>query len=117
MKRYDFARSQLKASQTKATVSVEDEDKSPCFSQAPVEKYYEAPVENLDALVDLKAWEGRLNTISAVFKSCPELQAGAANLTFQVYRTYFVNSEGTEVVQNRLAARLMLVASLKAASE
>ena len=115
LKRYNFARTQLEASRTKATVSVEDEDKSNCFSKAPVEKYYEAPIENVENLVDVKAWEMRLNEISATFKSCPELQNGSASLTFQVYRTYFVNSEGTEVVQNRVAARLMLGASLKAA--
>ena len=50
-----------------------------------------------------------------MFKACPELQQGMANLTFQVYRTYLVSSEGAEVVQNRVSARVMLSASLKAA--
>ena len=40
---------------------------------------------------------------------------GAANFSFQVLRTYFVNSEGTMVVQNRVAARVTLSASLNAA--
>lgn len=115
LKRYEFARTQLEAARTKATVSVEDEDKSACFSSAPVEKYYEAPIENIENLVDIKAWEIRLNEISSAFKACPDLQNGSASLTFQVYRTYLVNSEGSEVVQNRVSARLMLSASLKAA--
>ena len=115
LKRYKFAQQQLEASKTKATVSVEDEDKAPCFSGVIAEKYYEAPLNGIDKMVDVAAWEKRLNEVSAVFKACPELQQGMANLTFQVYRTYLVSSEGAEVVQNRVSARVMLSASLKAA--
>ena len=115
LKRYKFAREQLEASRMKASVSVEDEDKSPCFSTTTVEKYYEAPLEGVDKMVDILAWEKRLNEVSSVFKNCPELQQGMASLTFQVYRTYLVSSEGTEVVQNRVSARVILSASLKAA--
>lgn len=115
LKRYKFAQQQLEASKTKATVSVEDEDKAPCFSGVIAEKYYEAPLDGIDKMVDVAAWEKRLNEVSAVFKACPELQQGMANLTFQVYRTYLVSSEGAEVVQNRVSARVMLSASLKAA--
>lgn len=115
LKRYKFAQQQLEASKTKATVSVEDEDRAPCFSGVIAEKYYEAPLDGIDKMVDVAAWEKRLNEVSAVFKACPELQQGMANLTFQVYRTYLVSSEGAEVVQNRVSARVMLSASLKAA--
>lgn len=115
LKRYQFACDQFEATKTKASVSVEDEDKAPCFSEAPVEKYYEAPLPTDKKTVDLKMWEKRLNEISAVFKSCPELQQGSASLSFQVYRTHFVNTEGTEIVQNRISTRVMLTASLKAA--
>ena len=115
LKRYKFAQQQLEVSKTKATVSVEDEDKAPCFSGVTAEKYYEAPLDGIDKIVDVAVWEKRLNEVSAVFKACPELQQGMANLTFQVYRTYLVSSEGAEVVQNRVSARVMLSASLKAA--
>ena len=66
--------------------------------------------------MDIKrAWEQRLNEVSAVFKTCPELSEGSASFSVQVLRTYFVNSEGSVVVQNRIATRVMLMASLKAA--
>ena len=59
---------------TKASVSVEDEDKAPCFSEAPVEHYYEAPVPAELQKIDIQAWEKRMNEVSAVFKTCPELR-------------------------------------------
>lgn len=64
--------------------------------------------------MDIKrVWEQRLNEVSAVFKTCPELSEGSASFSFQILRTYFVNSEGSLVVQNRVATRVMLMASLK----
>lgn len=114
LKCYEFARQQYESVRTKVSVSVEDEDKAPCFSSAPVEKYYEAPLENMEQMIDIRAWEKRLNEVSAVFKSTPELQQGSASINFQVYRTLFVNTEGSEIVQNRVSARVMLNASLKA---
>lgn len=114
LKRYEFARQQYEAVRTKASVSVEDEDKAPCFSSSPVEKYYESPLKNVEQMVDIRAWEQRLNEVSAAFKSTPELQGGSATLVFQAYRTWFVNTEGTEIVQNRVSARVMLSASVKA---
>ena len=115
LKRYEFARNMYDQVKTKTSMSVEDEDKAPCFSEAPVEYYYEAPVLAGKQNVDIRVWEKRMNEVSAVFKACPVLREGAANFSFQVLRTYFVNSEGTVVVQNRVAARVTLSASLNAA--
>lgn len=112
--RYEFARNQYESTKSKATVSVEDEDKAPCFSEAPVSSYYEAPLPDNRRQVDMEAWGNRLDEISAVFKSYPELQQGAASLSFEVVRTYFLNSDGSEVVQNRVAARVMISAGIKA---
>ena len=116
LQRYEYARTMYDQAKTRATVSVEDEDKAPCFSEAPVEHYYEAPVAAGRQKMDIKrAWEQRMDEVSAVFKTCPELRQGSASFSFQVLRTYFVNSEGSVVVQNRVSTRVMLMASLKAA--
>ncbi|WP_292265274.1 metallopeptidase TldD-related protein [Butyricimonas sp.] len=116
LQRYEYARTMYDQAKTRATVSVEDEDKAPCFSEAPVEHYYEAPVAAGKQKMDIKRdWEHRLNEVSAVFKTCPELRQGSTSFSFQVLRTYFVNSEGSVVVQNRVSTRVMLTASLKAA--
>lgn len=115
LKRYKFACDQYDKTKAQATVSVEDEDKAPCFSEAPVSVYYEAPLPAERRRVDTEAWKRRLNEISAVFCSMPELQQGSASLAFNYERSYFVDSEGSEVVQNRVSARLMLSAQAKAA--
>lgn len=116
LRRYEYARNVYDQTKTRAAVSVEDEDKAPCFSEAPVEHYYEPPVvvSNRNTAM-LQSWEQRMNEVSAVFKSCPELRQGSASFSYQVLRTYFVNSEGSVVVQNRVSTRIMLTASLKAA--
>ena len=114
MKRYNFAVEAYQQAKTKSQVSVADEDKAPSFSEAPVEKYYEAPIPAEKQAIDRAAWEKRLNEVSAVFKESPLLQSGDVSLTYRVLRTYFVNSEGTEVVQNRTYARIMISASMKA---
>ena len=114
LKRYRFAQNMYKQVIAQSRVSVENEDKSPCFSPALVEKYYEAPlpVEKLE--IDVESWEKRLNEISAIFKGMPDLQTASVSLTFQSVRTYLVNTEGSEIVQNRTYARVMLSASVKA---
>ncbi len=115
LKRYEFALNMYDQTRTKAAVSVEDEDKSPCFSKASAEYYYEDPLSPEIREIDIEAWEKRMDEVSAVFKKCPDLREGSATFSFQVLRTHFVNSEGSVVVQNRVSARVMLSASLKAA--
>ncbi len=115
LRRYRFAYDQYDKTRTQASMSVEDEDKAPCFSGAPLASYYEAPLPESKRRIDIEAWKKRLDEISAVFKSFPELLTGNASLMFEANRNYFVNSEGSEVVQNRVSARIMLTASVKAA--
>lgn len=115
LKRYKYACDMYDKAKAQATVSVEDEDKAPCFSEAPVASYYESPLPAENCRVDVEAWKKRLDEISAVFKSMPELQTGSANLSFSCERSYFINTEGTSVVQNRVSARIMLSAQVKAA--
>lgn len=115
LSRFRFARDMYKQVETQSSVSVEGEDKAPCFSPAPKETYYEAPLPDESFTIDVPAWEKRLDEISAVFKAMPDLQSASVSLDFQVVRIYFVNTEGSEVVQNRTYARIMLSATAKAA--
>ena len=112
--RYDYACTLFDKTKMQAAVSVEDEDKASCFSDSPVEKYYEQPLPQELGTIDIAAWEKRLNEISAAFKENPNLKNGAVTLIFNTLRTYFVNTDGSEIVQNRVTARLMLTASLMA---
>lgn len=115
LKRYQYACDQYEKTKAQASVSVADEDKAPSFSAAPSVSYYESPLSVAHCRVDVEVWKKRLNEISIVFKSMPELQSGSASLIFDYDRTYFVNTDGSEVVRNRVSARLMLSAQVKAA--
>ena len=114
LRRYQIAVNNYNAAQSQALTSTEDEDKAPCFSKAPVEQYYEQPLTVAATKIDVAKWKERLNEITRVLRSYPDIDAGTAELTFQVIRSYFTNSEGSRVVQNRKAARIIVQASVKA---
>jgi predicted Zn-dependent protease len=98
----------------KAKTRTEDEDKAPCFSTAPKETYFEPALPAERLTIDRQEWEKRLNAVSAIFKSQPDLTEGSATISYDAVRTYVVNTEGTEVVQNRASARIFLSVSVKA---
>lgn len=98
----------------KMSTAKDNEDKAPCFSAAPVERYYEAPLSEDALKIDVDKWRKRLDKVTSVFKECRDLERGSASLQFQVERKYYVNSEGTVVVQNRRVFFLLLDACIKA---
>jgi len=112
--RYKFAVDMYQKTKAQSSVNVEEEDKAPYFSAAQVEKYYEAPFPAERLTIDRKAWGARVKEISAVFKNQPGVMKGDAIMMYTVERRYFVNSEGTEVVQNLPYARLMVFGETKA---
>ncbi|MCB6974301.1 MULTISPECIES: TldD/PmbA family protein [Butyricimonas] len=112
--RYKFAIDAYQTARAETTINVAEEDKAPCFSQAPAEKYYEAPLPTNRTAVDLDAWEKRLKEISAVFKKHPKILRGDASFRYTVKRIYVLDSEGTEVVQNLTYARIMVQGAAKA---
>ena len=112
--RYKFAVDMYQRTKAQTTVNVEEEDKAPYFPEVPVEKYYEAPLPVEKTKIDLDEWAKRLKEISAVFKNQPGIMQGDAMMIYTVERRYFVNSEGTEVVQNLPYARIMVFGETKA---
>jgi predicted Zn-dependent protease len=93
---------------------VEAEDKAPSFSEAKIETYYEPVLTGDEIKFDEQMWAERVKRVSAVFLNSPDIITGNAGVSFQIKRTYFVNSEGTSVVQNQPYARVMLNAMVKA---
>ena len=95
LSRYNYSLAAYQQAKSKASTSTAEEDKAPCFSDAPVEKYYENPYD-LDKLkLNDKAWQERLNAISAVFKADASLTYGSVSLDYEVSRSYVVNTDGT----------------------
>lgn len=113
-KRYDIACQMYEAAKAKVQTETASEDKAPCFAKAPVASYYEQAVSvGLDS-IDKSAWAKKLNEVTSVFKQYRELVGGSASVNYDVIRTYIVNTDGTSVVKNRLAARIMLSVNLVA---
>lgn len=114
MDQYNKAVSLYHATLSQMKTNADNEDKAPCFSDAPVEKDYEEPYPDSFYQFDLKEWSERLNKVSSVFKECKFIETGAAIIEYSVERTYVVNTDGSAVVQNRRAVRLMLQAAIRA---
>ena len=74
----------------------EEEKELEDFSKAPVVKH-QAPARKFD--MDRSKWERITQEISAVFKAYPEIYSSQTRCYFFQGDGYFINSEGTEVVQ------------------
>lgn len=112
--RYKFALSVFRNDLANRSVNVASDDKAPSFSDAEVEKYYEAPLAAEKLQLNMEEWGEKLNKISAVFNKSKKILQGSANLTYTVERRYFVDTDGREVVQNLSYARIMVNAQTKA---
>ncbi len=114
MKRYDMALSNYNDAVSRMKTNADNEDKAPCFSDAPAEMYYEPAYPQQAYSFDMKYWEERMDRISATFKECPNLEQGVASIDYTVERIYIVNTDGSVVVQNRKAVRLILQGIIRA---
>lgn len=112
--RYQFAMDVFQNSLARQKVSVEDSDKAPCFSEVPVVNYFEKPLQEDMQTLKLQEWSEKMKRISSVFNDYPELMSGEASITYIVERRYFLNTEGSEIVQNLTYARIMVNGKVKA---
>lgn len=93
--RYKFAVEMYQQAKASMKINVEEDDKSPCFSEAPIETYYEEPLPDAQLHINREAWIKRLKEISAVFQNQPKLLEGEAYLQYIVKRIYFIDTDGT----------------------
>ena len=95
----------------KHAVKVEEEDQSPDFSSAPKVRLLE---EVLPLEVDGEAWEGRARRVSAAFRQYPRLLRSYVYVTAEAETKYFVNSEGSDIIQHRPLAEAGLLGMSRA---
>ena len=93
-------------------VKVESDDKAPDYSDAEQVDYYESPIVIKDFNQD--EWIGKLRQYSTLFTDNKEIINGSAYLNFYISRKYFVNSEGSSIVQNNSYSHLFLNARTQA---
>lgn len=84
-------------------VKVESDDKAPDYSIADVNQYY-APKENWH--VNVTDWENRLQNYAALLAHDKAIIKGTATARFVFERKYYVNSDGTSIVQNQTYSHL-----------
>jgi predicted Zn-dependent protease len=87
-------------------VKVESEDKAPDFSDVTPAQYYEPPIKKADLKFNEKEWETRLKSYSNQFTDIKDVLDGESTLRFEIIRKYYVNSEGTSIVQNNTYCRV-----------
>lgn len=86
------AAEQLTKALASKKVTVRDEDQSDDFSHEAPSEYLEPPAT---IAIDRGAWEARLRTLSAKFRSHPEILGANVSLLGSAETDYYVNSEGT----------------------
>jgi len=91
-------------------VKVEQEDKSPDFTEEGVVNFYEAPLLWADLNIDPAVWEEKVRLYSRVFDRNEDIRDGVAYLTASSSRKLFVDTEGREMAQNSVEIKLMLSA-------
>jgi len=108
---YQSAAERLIRIKTNTQVRVAEADDSDDFSSAPVVVSVKPPAK---VKFDSEAWRDRIRKLSARFQNYPSILTSHVSVTFQLDTSYFVNTEGTRIVQGRGFARVMISASTKA---
>lgn len=94
------------------TLRVEEEDKSPDFSEEVPNTYISAGLPKINLQKQL--WIDRLKQYSAIFLKDPDIYNGSGFLTFHTSKKYFVSSTGDKIVQGSSSANLGLSGVIKA---
>jgi len=109
--RYKFAKSAFEIDKAKKGVQVENEDKSPDFTEAKAEKYFEPSLKGDQISFDIDFWNKRLNKYTALFTQNKDVISANATLSFEIWRKYFVSTEGAEIAENRVYILLTITGS------
>jgi len=100
--RYKFAKKTYEAAKAKSGVKVENEDKSPDFTPAKAEKYFEPALSADKIAFDTDLWQKKLNKYTALLAENRDVIGANATLNYKIWRKYFVSTEGAEIAENRV---------------
>ena len=107
-KEYRNAASRYEKVKANVAVKVEAEDKAPDYTNITPVQFYEKPVKISDFKFDIKDWEKRLKSYSALFADNKDILDGESTLRFNIVRKYFVSSEGSSIAQNNTYCHVFL---------
>ncbi len=97
---------------TQTQVRAKEEDTSPDFSKESPQTATAAPAP--PPSVDSKLWEGRVRTLSAIFRQYPHVYSNLVMLNVQNQTNYFVSSEGSSLIYPHQLTRLIVFATTRA---
>lgn len=100
--RYKYALVSLDRAKASSGVQVENADKSPDFTKAKAEKYFEPALKEEKIALDTKQWQEKLNKYSALLSENKDIIGANSTLTYRIWRKYFVSTEGAEIAENRV---------------
>ena len=88
------------------SAKVEQEDKSPDFSQETAATYYEPPLLFEVTSSDMKQWEEKTKRYSDIFNRNPDILEGSATVYFTQERQWIVDTEGRDIAQNNISIHI-----------
>ena len=95
-------------------IKVKEEDNSADFSKEPKEEnYYEEPLDFEKLAGDKVGWEAKVKKYSEPFLKEKNIYLADASFNCQLFRKYFVTSEGTSIVQNETYSRTFIYSMIK----
>jgi predicted Zn-dependent protease len=110
--RYKPAVEALSRVKTNIATKVKEESPSADLSKEPPQTFIGQPAAYT---IDVKEWEGRLRRITAPFAEDPLIFMADAGLSAEARTTYFVSTEGSQLLQGTTTWRLYIQSLTKAA--
>lgn len=92
-------------------VKVAETDTSPDFSRASAVQYYDNP-KTID--LDFEPWYSKLRNFSSIFKDHPWIYVSRVSLRMKLLAKYLVNTDGTQIREDRVVYRLSMYAATMA---
>lgn len=108
---YKSAVQSLEAIKTNREIKVDEEDKSPDFSAAPADKYFE-PFATLT--FDRAAWEEKVRRYGRGFRDFPDLLSADVRATAEAETRRYVSTDGAEIRMSMPLYHLVISASIRA---
>jgi predicted Zn-dependent protease len=108
---YKQASEALTRVRTNVAAKVQDENPPPDFSREERQQHVDAATSYT---LDTKAWEERLRRVSAIFSGDPLILRSQVSLTVQADNRYYVNSEGSQIVNGDVGCRIFIQGVTKA---
>lgn len=109
---YKNALQQFKALQTNKNIESKKE-KAPAFSLEEVSRYYEPPIEMNMGQKELDSWKKTLKEIASLIARDTNIVISEVVLGISNERIYYINNEGTSIVQNRPQYQIQFFAGIR----